>query len=1381
MTDTPAAACFPGSGEMARRLRAHPWAETTVGPPATWPDALRSAVRIALPSRFPMLVWWGRELRLVYNDAYAPLLGGKHPALWQPGARVWGEIWHIVGPMLESVLATGEATWSEDLLLPMDRHGYREETYWTYSYSPLHDADGAVRGVFTAVSETTERVIGQRRLAVLQDLGAQAGKAHDVAEAAGLVAQVLTRSVPDVPFAAIHVRPSVAAPLELLACAPTDAGGKWCDARRWPVAEVVRTGRGLAVGDLTAEFGVLPDGGWQIAPTEAMVLPLAADAGAESIGAIVLGARAGRALDSAYRSFLELVARQSAGLINAAIAYRAQQRRAEELAELDRAKTAFFANISHEFRTPLTLIMGPIEELRAHWDVDDRVRTELDLIHRNGLRLAKLVNTLLDFSRIEAGRMQARYEPVELSALTADLASVFRSAIERAGLELAVTCPPLSRPVYVDRAMWEKVMLNLLSNAVKFTFEGRIGVAVREEADGPVVTVSDTGIGVPATEIPRLFERFHRITSARARSNEGSGIGLALVRELVRLHGGSITARSVEGAGTAFEIRLRFGSGHLPAENIVAPGIVAESPAGAEPYLQEALRWLPEQPESAGRLGDSLDPGATVRKPRVLIADDNADMREYLTRLLAPQYEVQAVTDGAQALAAATEQPPDLIVSDVMMPRLDGLALIARLRAAKRTAQIPILLLSARAGQEAAIEGLHAGADDYLVKPFSAAELLARARAAMAMSRLRTRHAAWRSAIIDALEAGFFVCDRHGTVLEINAAFTTILGYDDAGLPYPPEQPWWPDRNTDPEAYRQVREAFSRLLTDGRGTATIPVVHRDGHQVWVTLAFAGIEDPDSGDRLIVGTFRDVTAEHYAIRRETALSALGWRLARVTGLDDAIEGAVDELRTLWRARRVLAITFAPGGEPAVVSAQRPGAVPGDGVDRGHRRWRELPPSLREAADYVREQPLLLPVITHTGDSGIAIDHPAGRLVILIALDGRPFSEPDRTLLSVLGGHLAQGLRRAHQIDQQRETALALQHAILGPDRLPPGFAVRYEPATPPLEVGGDWYDVVNLPGGSIGFVVGDCVGRGLAAATVMGQMRSACQAMLLHTADPAVTLAALDRVAAELPGARCTSVFCAVLDPASGELCYSSAGHPPALLAHDDGVVSTLDGGHHPVLGIVDGTRRGNARTRLGDTTALLLYTDGLVERRGQSLDAGIAAAAGTLARHRALPVRALADSIMAGMAPAEGFTDDVALLVYRPVEPLRLEFPAVPDQLGTSRGSLRRWLTEHGIADDTIQDVLVSVGEACSNAIEHAYGAGSRTPSGAPVVTVSARIHGHTLSITIADHGRWRPPPPDNSRYRGRGMIMMKALMDEVRIRPTPTGTVVDMRTDLTS
>ena len=268
-----------------------------------------------------------------------------------------------------------------------------------------------------------------------------------------------------------------------------------------------------------------------------------------------------------------MAAGQIAAALANAQAYEEERRRAEALAELDRAKTTFFSNVSHEFRTPLTLMLGPIEELIASGETPSESRGQLELVHRNGMRLLRLVNSLLDFSRIEAGRMRANFEPTDICAYSAEVASVFRGVVEKSGLRLAVECKKFTQPVYVDREMWEKVLLNLLSNAFKFTFKGEITVSVDQDTDGNAarVRVADTGIGVSAEHLPRLFERFHRVEGAQGRSFEGTGIGLALVQELVKLHGGSIAADSEPGLGTVFTIRLPFGAAHLPPDQYVGP------------------------------------------------------------------------------------------------------------------------------------------------------------------------------------------------------------------------------------------------------------------------------------------------------------------------------------------------------------------------------------------------------------------------------------------------------------------------------------------------------------------------------------------------------------------------------------------------------------------------------------------------------------------------------------------------------------------------------------------------------------------------------------------------------------------------------------------
>ncbi len=1381
---------FRADQEIGRDLNAVDWMSTPLGPVEGWPQSLRTAVNILLASRFSMWMAWGPELTFFCNAAYRrDTLGRKYPwALGRPASEVWAEIWADIGPRIETVLSTGEATWDEALMLILERSGYPEETYHTFSYSPLRDEEARVVGMLCVVSEDTDRVIGERRMATLRDLGSDPSVVRTERQMLDFAAGQLAGNLYDLPFTLTYLfgddgdarlagvsgiaHGHPAAP-ETLALSGYSL---------WPVEKPSHGEPELV--ELDGGSPHLPTGAWHAPPAQALVVPLQQQ-GAAPLGFLIAALNRHRPLDDGYRGFVELVAGHIAAGVGSARSYQAQQQRAEELAELDRAKTTFFSNVSHEFRTPLTLILGPVDELRSRANgLDQQARHELDLIHRNGLRLAKLVNTLLDFSRLQAGRMQAKFEPVDLSALTGELASVFRSALERAGLTFTVDCPPLDEPVYLDREMWEKVVLNLLSNAFKFTFEGSITVRVgREDTDADTyasVTVTDTGIGVPAAEMPRLFERFHRIETARARSTEGSGIGLALVKELVGLHGGTITADSQEGTGTTFTVRLPFGAAQLSDDELAGPpGTRTISGVIAEPYVQEALRWLPTDTNAASDSRSDASTTATMtavtaaesggERARVLVADDNADMREYLTDLLqAHGYEARGVADGQQALEAIGAQLPDLVISDVMMPRLDGLQMLAALRKDPRTGALPVLLLSARAGQEASIQGLLAGADDYLVKPFAAAELLARVRANVELARLRNHQARWRTALVNSLQEAFFVCDEHGAVIEINRAFTEILGYGPEQLPYQPTHPWWPDADTEPESHRQVATAFEQLLSQTDGSFTIPVSHRNGHRVWVAVNFNHVDDPDSGRRVMVGTFRDVTAEHYAVQRQVALAALNQQLAQADSLDDALHGAVEELRRVWQAGRVLAVTFLrdsrKDGTPDLVCAGEPAD------------WAHLSPRQRQLIESLRHAGMLTTVTGEAGAAGIALQHPRGVLVVWVELaERRPFTPEDHTLLAVLAGRLGQGLHRVYQLDEQRETAVALQHAMLGPATLPEGFAVRYHPASRPLQVGGDWYDVVDLEDGRVALIVGDCVGHGLAAATVMGQLRSACRALLLERPSPAAALAGLDRFAARLPGARCTTAFCAVLTLDTGELVFSSAGHPPPVVVHADGTTVLLEGGRTLPLALRPDLPRPEARATLPARATLLLYTDGLVERRGRSIDNGIARAVDLVQGSRALALDEVADRLMSRLEPEGGYPDDVAMLLYRQPPPLAMNFAADTDQLAPSRAALRGWLTQAGLGPDQIQNVLIATGEAVANAIEHGH---RDRPAG--IVTLRATALVDQLQVTVTDTGTWKPPRTVADINRGRGIILMRGLMEDFTIQSNDAGTTVHMHARIT-
>ena len=736
-----------GAGEMARLMRTFDWTKTALGPPDGWPQSLKTAVRIMLDSRYAMWLGWGPNLTFLYNDAYAKMtLGPKHPwALGRSAREVWREIWNDIGPRAEAVLRTGQATWDEGLLLFLERMGFPEETYHTFSYSPVPDDQGAVGGMLCVVTEDTERTIGERRLRTLRELSARTNEATtSVDDTCRITARILSANPHDMPFALLYLLDASDQQAHLAAVAgierKTPASPERVELGTtedvWVFEEVRGSGMVLERGDLTARFGALRAGAWQEPVERAIVLPVAKPGQPRPTGFLVIGVSPRRLFDEGYRGFLEMLAAQVASAIGNARAYEEERRRAEALAQLDRAKTTFFSNVSHEFRTPLTLMLDPlVEALRDPVSNSDAAHRErLEFAYRNSRRLLKLVNALLDFSRIEGGRIEASYEPTDVAAVTAELAGVFRSAMEQARLTLHVDCPPLSTPVYVDRDMWEKLVLNLMSNAFKFTFEGGISVSMREEG-GPspcmVLEVRDTGTGIPQNQLGRIFERFHRVQGTRGRTIEGTGIGLALVKQLVELHGGTIDVVSELNRGSIFSVRIPFGSAHLPQDHLRTPRLLTSTATRAEVFVEEALRWLPS--DATADLAAPLAP----RRPRILVVDDNADMRSYVGRLLSKYYEVETVSGGRIALERVGEALPDLVLSDVMMPDVDGFALLRELRSRQKTKTLPVILLSARAGEESRIEGLERGADDYLIKPFSSKELLARVAAHLEIARVR--------------------------------------------------------------------------------------------------------------------------------------------------------------------------------------------------------------------------------------------------------------------------------------------------------------------------------------------------------------------------------------------------------------------------------------------------------------------------------------------------------------------------------------------------------------------------------------------------------------------------------------------------------------------
>jgi signal transduction histidine kinase len=753
---------FVGGSTMDGLLRRIDWARTSIGTPDHWPGTWRAAVRMVLDSFAPMVLLLGEEMLLVYNDACIPVVGGKHPRCLGKGAAAeWPEIWSsIIEPMVRHVMATNEPAGSEDLYLPLERNGYPEETHMMFGVSAVREDDGAPTALLVTLRETTERVLIGRLVACLDALSTRCFPAESPEEACDIAADVMNQYLRDLPFTLMYLvdadcrRARLAAHSGLTSLDPEIAppvvalnGATAAD--MWHVARVVQSQTSAETEGVRERVTPhLRDP--TFSPHLVMTVPLA-DPGGGVGGVLVMGTNPMRPPDQGRKLSTAVAARLTTAIANAKVKQQ-ERKRVEALAELDRAKTLFLSDVSHEFRTPITLLLSPLDEVLSRRSLNVADRELLLTSRRAATRLLKLVQSLLDFSRVEAGRMQAAFEPTDLGTLTADLASLFRSTFERAKIRLAVDSPPLTEAVYVDRDMWEKIVLNLLSNAFKFTLSGEVKVTLGMQGDRVVLEVRDTGSGIAEDDLPHVFERFRRGRTERARSAEGTGIGLSLVQELVKLHGGEIELASEVDRGTTFTVKLRRGAKHLPAEHI-GVGSRKNVAAGAAPYIEEVSGWIgdvDDEPAASGKAAKRESarrvnaPPCATNTERILVVDDNADMRRYLKRILQEHWKVETATEGMVALTRIRKSAPDLVIADLMMPGLDGLGLLRALRDDANCAGVPVMVLSARANEDASVDALTAGADDYLPKPFSARELIARVAVQLARARLRAAERAAR-------------------------------------------------------------------------------------------------------------------------------------------------------------------------------------------------------------------------------------------------------------------------------------------------------------------------------------------------------------------------------------------------------------------------------------------------------------------------------------------------------------------------------------------------------------------------------------------------------------------------------------------------------------
>ncbi len=1274
------AAALDDLGVVGQDLLRVDWQQTPIGPPAAWPTSLRTIVQVMLASRFAMWMAWGPELTFFCNDAYRrDTLGKKYPwALGRPASDVWAEIWPEIGPRIDHVLESGEATWDESLLLFLERNGYEEETYHTFSYSPLTDDAGTVAGMLCVVSEDTDRVIGERRMATLRDLGNVPNAVEDERAFLQACARQLEGNPRSLPFAVIYTFDE-RRHAHLAAAAGVAAGTPVAPELIAPDGEQIWPARTLADGhadwividNLAQRFGSVPTGAWPAPPLQAVAVPLPSGSGAAPLGFLAVGVNRYRPVDDVYRGWIGLIGQRLGAGIDAARSYAAERRRAEELEELDRAKTNFFSNVSHEFRTPLTLMLAPLEDALQERLVLEH--EQVKLVHSNGLRLLKLVGTLLDFSKLDAGRLHPRFRPTDAAGLTAELAGTFRDACERAGLTLQVDCEPILDPVYLDPELWERVVLNLMSNAFKVTLTGGIRVHLRTEHGALMLSVADTGPGIAPEEQQHIFTRFHRVRGVRTRTHEGTGIGLALVQEIVSLHGGSIGVESVPGEGAEFRVAVPLGSAHLAPEHVSEEPATPESGI-AELYVQEAVSWLSDTDHSELRVPDEArSPGSNAR---VLIADDNPALRRYLTRLLSRHWEVEAVEDGLAALESVRRDPPDLVVSDVMMPNLDGFGLLRQLRSTEATRELPVIMLSARAGEEASIEGLEAGADDYLTKPFSGRELVARVRAHLELSLTRRAAAAAIRAeralleqTLRQLPVGVVVAEApDDEIVLVNDELGFMLGHP--GLR--PEEirsaldgrVYLSDRSTPRGADALTRafrgESTNDLLLahhqrDGRWRnlrqSAAPVLNEQGEAVAAVAVLEDVSDRMLNEKLLVGQ-RDVMA------MIAAGEPLEQTLAALARLAEAISqrGALASIMLVSEDRRRLVHGAAPSLPTPfneAVSGLQIAEGSGSCGTAAHRRRTviirdiEQDPMWEHHRELAREHGLRscwsTPLFAH-----------GGRLIGTFAIYHRAPHEPSSKgleIVELLARTAAVAIERARDVESRERQLSELQTSLLPPELPTVGYlqaAAAFHSGDRSLDVGGDFYDLYSLQSGAWGMIIGDVCGHGAEAAAVTALARHTAWNHAQLQEEPGLVLTNVSEALRTRGNGRfCTAIHARVEPHAQGvRMSLAVGGHPPPLIRRADASVQIVRE-HGPLLGVLEAPQFPVVDLLLTPGDTMLLYTDGLVERNPRIAgEAGLARLLSSLTGASAQELLGELETTALGPEPRRP-RDDVAILMLR--------------------------------------------------------------------------------------------------------------------------------------
>ena len=792
------------------------------------------------------------------NKPYSRLLPPE--AFGQPGRIAWAILWDQMQPVFQEVLA-GNPVYRDNEYHDFGTYGdgLPLEMYYSYRFVPVISKEGKVIGMFNSATETTDQILAERRLATVRDMSEQMLLARTLKEYYSGIADVFEQNTHDAPFILCYsvfqgstdqstvtvdvtLESTVGVPeghpsairrtTIALSHKPRSAFGRHADRlssptlsaisalssgsggmnhssenQSWPIQEALSTRQCVVVDDCRALMQGCPVRIFDRIPVSAIVVPICSDTSIELPGSVlIIGLNIRRPFDTHYDAWIHVLRSNLASAQQSVKAREAEQKRLDDNAAMERAKSAWFRGAAHDLRSPLTLINGPLEDLLASNMLPGQ-KHQLMTAKRSTDRLLLLVNALMDFSRLEAGRVEAKFVPTDLPLFVTEIAELFRPAVERLRIQYLVQTPQHDQLVYIDPVLFETVVTNLIGNALKYTEKGSIAVRL-DFGKFAEISVIDTGVGIPRDELGMVTQWYHRATNSIHAGTQGTGLGLALVKELLRLHNGDLlissqTAEESGGAhGSTFTARVPLIE-RACTSNVVQPTETFGEYGKA--VVRDAMRWTVdnETDSSSERGGDSqgaaqsrLSEGIMFEKSDVLmLVDNNLDMREYLRRVFAPYCTIVEAYNGAEALRMATLNPPNLILTDVMMPKMSGLELLAEMRKDPSTRLIPMVLISAMTGDEARVDGLMMGAEDYLEKPFKPKELIARVHLHMQVGKKRAkleRNFAEREAelalLSDYCPSAIMRADSSGQVLYANDAWR-----DMAGMSSTADLDSWPD------------------------------------------------------------------------------------------------------------------------------------------------------------------------------------------------------------------------------------------------------------------------------------------------------------------------------------------------------------------------------------------------------------------------------------------------------------------------------------------------------------------------------------------------------------------------------------------------------------